>query len=127
MGRALRWKALLQKDEVLNRLKSIEGHIRAVQRMVERDAYCIDILKQTQAVQGAIDKVNLIILENHLKNCVTTAIRGQDPGQREKVLSELLQLFRGTSAVGWPRQLQAPELDDILQEVPAEKGSCDHE
>lgn len=118
---------MLQKQEVLNRLKSIEGHIRAVQRMVEEDAYCIDVLRQTQAIQGAIDKVNLIVLENHLKTCVTTAIRSQDPAERERVISELLQLFRGGSSIGWARQLQMPELSQLLAEPEiAHPSGCDH-
>ncbi len=86
-----------KRKKVLARLKSIEGHVRGVQRMVEEEAYCIDILKQTTAVQAAIDKVNSIILENHLHSCVTTAIRGEDPGERERVISELLDVFETQS------------------------------
>ena len=82
-----------KRKKVLARLKSIEGHVRRVQRMVEEDAYCIDILKQSMAVQAAMDKVNSIILENHLHSCVTTAIRGEDPGERERVITELLHVF----------------------------------
>lgn len=86
-----------KKNKVLARLKSIEGHVRGVQRMVEEDAYCIDILKQTMAVQAAIDKVNSIILENHLHSCVTTAIRGEDGAERERVITELIDLFETQS------------------------------
>ncbi len=114
---------MLQKGDVLKRLRSIEGHLRAVQRMVEEDAYCIDILQQTQAIQGAIDRVNLLILENHLKTCVTTAIRSQDPAERERVITELLQLFRGGSSIGWPRQLQAPDLAELLTD-PRHDAQC---
>ncbi len=86
-----------QKTKTINRLKSIEGHMRAVTRMVEEDAYCIDILKQSLAVQAALDKVNTLILERHLQTCVTTAIRGNDPAERERVIHELLEIFE-TSA-----------------------------
>jgi DNA-binding FrmR family transcriptional regulator len=65
------------KKQVGDRLKSIEGHVRGIQRMVEEDVYCIDVIKQALAVQRALDKVSGIILENHLKTCVTTAIRGE--------------------------------------------------
>lgn len=116
-------ESMLQKGDVLKRLRSIEGHIRAVQRMVEEDAYCIDILQQTQAIQGAIDRVNLLILENHLKTCVTTAIRSRDPAERERVISELLQLFRGGSSIGWPRQLRAPGLAELLAD-PGPDAQC---
>ena len=86
-----------KRKKVLARLKSIEGHVRGVERMVEEGVYCIDILKQTMAVQAAIDKVNSIILENHLHTCVTTAIRGEDGGERERVITELLDLFETQS------------------------------
>jgi DNA-binding FrmR family transcriptional regulator len=85
------------KAKILNRLKSIEGHMRGVHRMIEEDEYCIDILKQTLAVQRAIDKVNALILERHLQTCVTTAIRGDDPDEREQVIHELLDVFEATS------------------------------
>ena len=69
------------KKKVLRRLKTVEGHIRAVQRMVEEDKYCIDIIHQTQAIKRAIDKVEEQILNQHLAGCVTTAIRGDDPDE----------------------------------------------
>jgi DNA-binding FrmR family transcriptional regulator len=86
-----------KNKKLLARLKSIEGHLRGVQRMVEEGAYCIDILKQTMAVQAAIDRVNSIILENHLHTCVTTAIRGEETGERERVITELIDLFETQS------------------------------
>jgi DNA-binding FrmR family transcriptional regulator len=88
-----------QKPQLVNRLKTIEGHVRGVQRMVEEDAYCIDILKQTQAIQRALDKFNSIILANHLNGCVTTAIRGEDAQERERVVTELLQVFEASSTL----------------------------
>ena len=63
--------------KILNRWKSIEGHAAAVERMIADDEYCVDILKQTLAIQGAIERVNAAILEKHLQSCVTTAIRGR--------------------------------------------------
>lgn len=85
------------KRDLLNRLKTIEGHVRGVQRMVEDDAYCIDILKQTQAIQSALEKFNSIILAGHLNGCVTTAIRGEDAQERERVVHELLEVFEASS------------------------------
>jgi len=81
------------KEEALNRLRSVSGHLNAVVRMVEREAYCVDIIKQILAVQGALNKVSSIILESHLQTCVTTAIRGEDPGERERVIGELMEIF----------------------------------
>ncbi len=90
---------MAEKDEILARLRSIEGHVRGVARMVENDAYCIDIIQQTMAIKRAIDKVNQLILSNHLQSCVTTAIRGDDPIERERVLSELLDVFEASSKI----------------------------
>jgi DNA-binding FrmR family transcriptional regulator len=75
------------------RLKTIEGHIRGVERMTNANAYCVDIIKQTQAIQRALDKFNNIVLERHLDGCVTTAIRGDSSAERERVIHELLQVF----------------------------------
>lgn len=81
---------------LLNRWKSIQGHARAVEKMLEDDAYCVDVLKQTLAIQGAIEKVNAGVLERHLRTCVTTAIASDDPAERERVIAELLDVFKGT-------------------------------
>ena len=86
-----------RKEELMNRLKRIEGHIRGVQRMVEEDAYCIDIIRQTQAVKSAIDRFNTLILEHHLNHCITNAIRSDDPVERERVIGELLEVFEEAS------------------------------
>ena len=84
------------KQSIVNRLKSIEGHVRGIQRMVAEDVYCIDIIHQNLAVQRALEKVNSLILERHLETCVTTAIRGDDPAERERVIDEILQVFETT-------------------------------
>lgn len=83
----------MEKDKIRARLKSIEGHVRGVERMVEEDAYCIDIIQQTLAIKRAIDKVNQMILSQHLEGCVTRAIRSDEPTERERVIGELLDVF----------------------------------
>jgi CsoR family transcriptional regulator, copper-sensing transcriptional repressor len=83
-------------EEIVRRLKSVEGHVRGVQRMVEKDAYCIDIVNQILAVRRALRKVSGLVLDQHLRHCVTHAIRGADDGEEEQVLGELLQLFEAT-------------------------------
>lgn len=85
--------ATIDKTQLLNRARSIQGHMGAVVRMLEEDAYCVDIIKQTQAVQKAIDKLNALILEKHLNECVTTAIRSNKPAERERVIGELMDVF----------------------------------
>lgn len=62
--------------------------------MIEEDRYCIDIIRQNQAVIAALKKVNELILKNHLDTCVTSAVRGKSERERTKVLSELLELFK---------------------------------
>ena len=81
---------------IVNRLKSIEGHVRGIERMVEDEAYCIDIVNQILAVERALQKVNGLILERHLHTCVTTAIRGENPDERERVIDEILGVFEAT-------------------------------
>lgn len=75
------------------RLSSAAGHLKGIERMVQDDAYCIDVIKQIQAVQAALSKVSTLILDNHLRTCVTTAIQGDDPEEREAVLQEVTSVF----------------------------------
>jgi DNA-binding FrmR family transcriptional regulator len=63
------------KDEHLKRLRRIEGQVRGLQRMVESDTYCIDVLTQVSAVTRALESVALLLLEEHLNHCVTHAIQ----------------------------------------------------
>ena len=79
--------------EILRRLKNVEGHVRGVERMLEDNAYCIDIIRQIQAVQAALNKVSTIILEEHLNSCLITAVRGDSPEERERVLKEITEVF----------------------------------
>lgn len=81
------------KKELVNRARSIQGHMGAVIRMLDEDAYCVDIIKQTQAIQKALDKLNALILEEHLNSCVTIAIRSNKPTERERVVNELMDVF----------------------------------
>ncbi len=85
-----------KKQELNNRLKSVEGHVRGIQRMVEEGAYCMDILKQIKAVQQALERVSALTLENHLNTCVTTAIRSEDAEEQERVVREIMDVFRAT-------------------------------
>ena len=78
---------------VLKRLRSISGHVNGIERMVTEDAYCIDVIKQVQAVQAALNKVNDLILEQHLNSCVIEAVRGDNQKERERVLDEIVDVF----------------------------------
>ena len=85
------------KKAVQQRLASAAGHLNGISRMVDEDQYCIDVIKQVQAVQAALNAINTLILDNHLHTCVTTAVRGDDPADRERVLEEITSVFAVTS------------------------------
>lgn len=89
----------MENENVLRRLKTIEGHLRGVIRMVEEDSYCIDVIRQIQAVESALNKVSTQILSNHLDSCVTTAIQGNNPKERERVLKEITEVFEMSTKV----------------------------
>lgn len=86
----------MKNDDVLHRLKIIEGHLKGVTRMVEEDAYCINVIRQIQAVSSALNKVSTQILEGHLNTCVITAVKGRDPAERQRVLGEVLEVFEAS-------------------------------
>jgi CsoR family transcriptional regulator, copper-sensing transcriptional repressor len=83
----------------LKRLKSAHGHLQGVIRMVENDAYCIDVIRQIQAVEASLNKITSQILEDHLNSCVITAIRGSHPRERERVLKEIAEVFEMANKV----------------------------
>lgn len=85
------------KQTITRRLASASGHIKGIERMVSDDAYCIDIIQQIQAVQAALNKVSTMMLDNHLHTCLTTAIRGDDPDERERMLQEITGVFEVSS------------------------------
>jgi DNA-binding FrmR family transcriptional regulator len=89
----------MANPDTLRRLKTIEGHLRGIIRMVEEDAYCIDIIRQVQAVESALNKVSAQILEGHLNSCVITAIQGEDQSERERVLKEITEVFEMSTKV----------------------------
>lgn len=81
------------KTTALKRMKSISGHIHGIERMLEDEAYCIDVIRQIQAVQAALNKVSTLILDEHLRSCVVTAVNSDNPKERERVLSEIADVF----------------------------------
>jgi DNA-binding FrmR family transcriptional regulator len=79
-----------RRQEVLKRLSYIEGHIGGIRKMVEEDKYCVDILRQTYAVRKALEKLESLILEGHLRTCVPDGIKND---REEAVIQELIQLY----------------------------------
>jgi DNA-binding FrmR family transcriptional regulator len=76
-----------QKDKLVNRLRRIEGQVRGVERMVDEDRYCIDVITQISAIQAALDKVALGLLENHARHCV---VGGHANGKPDDLTDELM-------------------------------------
>jgi CsoR family transcriptional regulator, copper-sensing transcriptional repressor len=81
------------KQAAIQRLASAAGHVKGIERMVAEESYCIDVIKQIQAVQAALGKVSALILDNHLHTCVTSAIQGDDAVEREAILQEITSVF----------------------------------
>lgn len=87
------------KADALQRMKSIAGHVKGIEKMLENDAYCINVIKQIQAVDAALNKVSGMLLEGHLRSCVITAVRGEDVLERERVLAEIADVFEASAKV----------------------------
>lgn len=80
--------------DLLNRLKRIEGQVRGVQNMVEKDSYCIDILTQVSAITAALNSFNKVLLANHIRTCVTDDIREGDNESVEELVAVLHKLMK---------------------------------
>ncbi len=89
------------KRSALNRLKTIRGHLDGVIAMVEDERYCPEVMKQVSALQGSLERVNRVLLQNHLETCVRTAVA---EGRAEPVIEELLESLRYTAAVTGPKR-----------------------
>ncbi len=87
------------RTQITRRIASAAGHLKGIERMVQEDSYCIDVINQIQAVQSALNKVSTLMLDNHLRTCVSSAIRGDDPDEREAMLQEVTSVFEMKSKV----------------------------
>jgi DNA-binding FrmR family transcriptional regulator len=81
------------KAKVLGRLRRIEGQVQGLQRMVDNEAYCVDILMQIAAVQGALQQVEKLLLGRHVESCVADAMRSGSRSERQQKIDELLDVF----------------------------------
>ncbi len=91
------------KTDALNRLKTVRGHLDGVITMVEGDRYCPDVMKQVSALQGSLERVNRILLQNHLETCVQHAIA---EGRTPEIVAELMETMKYTAAVTGPSSEQ---------------------
>ena len=80
----------MQKQQLQTRLRRIEGQVRGVARMIEQDKYCVDVVTQVAAIQAALDKVSLGLLDGHIRGCVREEIRS---GGGDAKVDELLQVM----------------------------------
>lgn len=78
------------KEKVRASLKRVAGQIQGLERMVEEERYCIDLLTQLLAVRGALQEIALILLRRHLRTCVTRVIRSGRPAERERAIEEIV-------------------------------------
>jgi DNA-binding FrmR family transcriptional regulator len=87
------------RASALNRLRTVRGHLEAVIGMVEEDRYCPEVMKQVSALQSSLEKVNRVVLQNHLETCVTEAIR---QGRSDEMIDELMETLKYTPVVTGP-------------------------
>ncbi len=97
----------VHKKAALNRLKTVRGHMDAVIAMVEEERHCPDIMKQVSALQGSLEGVNRILLQNHLETCVSDAVA---EGRTEEVVDELMETMKYTAAVTGPAPILAEDI-----------------
>jgi DNA-binding FrmR family transcriptional regulator len=81
------------KTKAVGRLRRIEGQVQGLQRMIHDEAYCVDILLQISAVQGALEQVQKLLLGRHIESCVAEALRTGSRGERQQKIEELLDVF----------------------------------
>jgi DNA-binding FrmR family transcriptional regulator len=81
------------RAQLLRRLRRIEGQVRGIGRMIEREEYCVDILQQTSALRAAVDAVSLLVLEDHVQGCIRTAA---ERGEAQQYVDEVLDVVRRT-------------------------------
>ena len=82
-----------QKERAITRLKRIEGQIRGIQKMVEEDRYCIDVLSQTASIVSALRGVEDMVMQHHLQTCVTDAMRSDNSDLRREKIDEVMTVL----------------------------------
>src|ERR1700761_1652426 len=105
-----------KKHSALNRLITVRGHLDGILRMLETDAYCVDVMKQISAVQSALERTNRVMLHNHLETCFSQAVLG---GQGAAVIDELVDALKFSPALTGPDScLNGVAPDDAVGDMP---------
>jgi DNA-binding FrmR family transcriptional regulator len=94
---------LAHKRDAALRMKTVQGHLQAVVDMIDRDEYCVDVMKQIAAVQSSLERVNRLLLQNHLETCLTESIRA---GGGQHKIDELMEALKFTSSLTDFRHLE---------------------
>ena len=101
------------KSSVLNRLKTVRGHLDGVIRMVEAEEYCVDLMKQISALQASLERANRVVLQNHLETCFSDSV---EEGRGVEAVAELLDVLK------FDRTLTGPELSTTKGLTPVSGG-----
>lgn len=84
------WTMISDKNKILHRIKIIKGHVNAIEKMIESDRYCVEIVHQSLAVQKSLKKLDALIMKDHIQHCVVDQAR---EGNTEKITEELMKIF----------------------------------
>ncbi len=110
-----------KKHAALNRLKTARGHLDGIIRMLESDAYCVDVMKQISAVQSSLERANRVMLHNHLETCFSSAVID---GRGQAAIDELIDAVKFTPALTGPQaQLSGAAVGEPTGKEPATAGS----
>lgn len=111
----------VKKHAALNRLKTVRGHLDGIIRMLESDAYCVDVMKQISAVQSSLERANRVMLHNHLETCFSSAVID---GRGQAAIEELIDAVKFTPALTGPQaQLGGAAVGEPRDKEPATAGS----
>ncbi len=112
----------VKKHAALNRLKTVRGHLDGIIRMMESDAYCVDVMKQISAVQSSLERANRVMLHNHLETCFSAAVlQGRGPA----AIDELIDAVKFTPALTGPEaQLSGIAVGEPADAEPLAVGSA---
>ena len=82
-----------ERKKVVTRMRRVEGQMGAIRRMIDEDKYCVDVLLQISAVQGALARIGEMVLGAHIETCVSRALASDDEAERQMKIEELMEVF----------------------------------
>ena len=103
--------------QLMRRLSRMEGQVRGIARMIEREEYCVDILQQTAALRAAVDALSILVLEDHVQGCVRTAA---ERGEADQYVDEVIDVVRRTLG----RPVRSTDAHVVARAVPSASRAC---